>query len=178
MSNIMKLERALEVKSLDGLVAAASHEDAFLVMDCSGSMAGKPMGDLKKVVDDIRTEADPQMVAFAGGYWQGGNCFMVGDVPADAGGGTPLNEAIDFAKDNGARRMVLISDGIPDNRDAAMLSAMKFGGRIDVVFVGAAGSEGSAFLDRLAKATGGSRFEGDLAATKALSAKIAGLLSA
>jgi uncharacterized protein YegL len=178
MNAITKLEKALEAKTLDALVAAASQEDAFLVMDCSGSMAGSPLANLKKVVDDIRTQAEPQMVAFAGGYWEGGNCFMVGDVPADAGGGTPLGEAINFAKANGATRIVLISDGCPDDREAAMNAAMLFLGRIDVVFIGAAGSAGEAFLDKLARATGGSRFTGDIGETKKLSAVVAGFLSA
>jgi len=177
MDALAKLEKSMEARSLDALVAA-SQDDAFLVMDCSGSMAGKPLAQLKKVVDDIRTQAEPQMVAFAGNFWDGGNCFMVADVPAEAGGSTPLADAINFSKANSATRLVVISDGEPDDKDAAMNAAMLFLGRIDVVFVGRPGCGGSAFLDRLARATGGQRFNGDLDDVKALSAKVAGLLSA
>ena len=184
MNAIAKLEQGLQAKSLDALVAAASQEDAFLVMDCSSSMGAKMsngktrIAGLGEVVADIVRECNPQMVAFAGNYWEGGDCFMVGEAPADCGGSTPLAAAINFAKENGATRLVVISDGVPDSREAAINAAMLFGGRIDVVFVGDAGDAGSAFLNKLAKLTGGTRFNGDLGETKKLSAAIAGLLSA
>jgi hypothetical protein len=184
MDAIMKLERSLQAKSLDALMAVAG-EDAFLVMDHSGSMKeklrnGKRRIDaLGEVVADIKSGGcDPQMVAFAGNYWDGGNCFMVAEPQAECGGGTPMGEAIEFAKANGATRIVMISDGVPCDREHAMRAAMDFGGRIDVVFVGNPGESGSAFLNKLAAATGGTRFNGDLTETKKLSAAIAGLLTA
>lgn len=183
MNAIAKLERSLELKSLDALVAASSQDDSFLLMDCSGSMNeglrnGKTrLQGLREVVADIRKEFEPQMIAFSG-QWAEGSCFVVGDVPQTAGGGTPLSEAIVFAKENGAKRLVVVSDGIPNDPQGTLETARRFGGRIDVVFVGNPGESGSAFLDQLASLTGGSRFEGDLSDTRKLSARIAGLLSA
>lgn len=100
----------------------------------------------------------------------------VDSIP-DASGGTPLAEAIDFARQHGVGRLLLISDGAPNDPKAAMASARAFGGKIDVVYVGDPGDFGSFFLDDLAKMTGGQRFEGDLAEMKEMTGTVIGLLT-
>jgi hypothetical protein len=98
-------------------------------------------------------------------------------VVPDAQGGTPLAEAIMFAGTNGFGRCVVISDGAPNDRSAAIDAARTFGGQIDVLFVGDAGDPGSDFLDELARLTGGTRFEGDLSDPKELGTAVIGLLN-
>jgi hypothetical protein len=80
-----------------------------------------------------------------------------------------------MAGQNGFGRVVVISDGGPT--DDAMGAAMAFGGRIDVIFVGDPHDAGSYFLDTLAKATGGQRFEGDLSDVKEITGAVVGLLN-
>jgi hypothetical protein len=102
---------------------------------------------------------------------------FITEIPDALGPSTPLAEAIDMARENGYAKAVVISDGIPDDRFAAMEAARRFGGRIDVIFVGNPGEAGSMFLDELATATGGRRFEGDLADVKEITGAVVGLLN-
>jgi hypothetical protein len=88
-----------------------------------------------------------------------------------------MAEGIDFARAGGFGRAVVISDGAPSDRNAAFEAARRFGGRIDVIFVGDAGDPGSILLDELAKLTGGQKFEGDLSEVKELTGAIVGLLN-
>jgi hypothetical protein len=99
------------------------------------------------------------------------------DVVPEPDGGTPLHAAIPMAKTYGATRVVVISDGMPDLAEQCMIEARSFGGRIDVVYVGAPGYGGEDFLKRLAEATGGTCGVGDLKNVKMLSKGIIGLLA-
>jgi hypothetical protein len=101
---------------------------------------------------------------------------FVSEVP-EPQGGTPLHLAIDFARQKGVGRLLLISDGQPNDMALAMTAARNFGGKIDVVYVGDPGDMGSIFLDDLAKATGGQRFEGDLTDVRELENTVIGLLT-
>ncbi len=174
---LMKLESSLELSSLKQM--AREEERVFLLLDTSGSM-DREMANLKKriaglreVVSDIKAQGHVPMIAFGGPY--DAMVRFVDEVPEPAGG-TPLHAAIPFAKSYGATRLVVISDGEPDLRDESMIQAKAFGGRIDVVFVGDPGEPGSFFLDELAKASGGKRFEGDLGEAKKLAGTVIGLL--
>lgn len=182
-SIVAKLEQSLVAGSLGALVAQET-ANVFLLIDCSSSMRERMqngrsrIAGLRSVVEQIERERPTPLVAFGP--------FSYGDTPAqfvttvpDASGGTPLAETIDFAKANGATRVVVISDGEPNNPEGAMEAAARFGGRIDVVFVGDAGPySGAEFLDRLAQSTGGERFVGDLGETKAITGKVMLLLNA
>jgi hypothetical protein len=52
-------------------------------------------------------------------------------------------------------RIMLVSDGEPNDQKATLDQAAKFTQRIDTIFVGPEGSKGASFLDELAKASGG-----------------------
>lgn len=173
-----KLEKSMNIKSLTDLVRVRSTETAFLLIDVSGSMKetmrnGKErITALREVVADIQKNSPTKMIAFGG---HDGGAYMTATVP-NAGGGTPLAEAIRLAKTQNIGRAVVISDGMPNNAQDAMTAAKEFGGRIDVVFVGDPGEPGEAFLKELAEMTGGTEFHGDLSQPKELGAKISGLL--
>lgn len=85
--------------------------------------------------------------------------FCPGGVPMYQGGGTDLSSALRFARiaDVGGIRFIVISDGEPDSKEAALAEARQFKGRIDVVFVGPEGDDfgGRKFLEQLANAHGG-----------------------
>jgi hypothetical protein len=187
---VRTLEKSIATGSLRDLIRTKDVENVFLLLDCSGSMEW-PMGNgqtritgLRKVVDGVQQQRPTRMIAFGPTFGvapgetspHAMECAFVEQVP-DPAGGTPLTEAINFAKRTGAGRLLLISDGAPNNRETAMGAAREFGGRIDVVFVGEAGDPGSAFLESLAKETGGGQFEGDLGAVKELTGNIVALLT-
>lgn len=172
-----ELNKSLQVGSLDDLVRVQTESNIWLLLDCSGSMSspmrnGKDrIAGLRETVDSIQSERRMQMIQFSGSV-------QVTEYVPDPNGGTPLAEAIDLARTNECSRAIVISDGEPNNENAAMDSAKRFGGRIDVVFVGDPGSHGEAFLKRLAQSTGGESFTGDLTEPKKITAGVIGLLTA
>lgn len=172
-----QLEDSLEQGSLKAMARDA--ETVMLLIDTSGSMeatirSGKRRIDaLREVVADIKKAGDVPMIAFGGPY--DAQVRFVDGVP-EPDGGTPLHIAIPYAKEYGATRLVVISDGVPDLADQSMQEARTFGGRIDVVFVGNEGDSGQMFLNALASATGGTQFTGDLGNTKKLTSQVIGLL--
>ena len=205
MSNEKSLVRSLEssmtVKSLKDLVRVRATGEVVLLVDVSLSMTdvmrnGKQRIDgLREVVKGMQEKKPVRMIAFGlhpgvgagpseleralgipGTTGEGPQVGFVDSVP-DAQGGTPMAEGIDFARINGFGRAVVISDGGPNDPNAAMESARQFGGKIDVVYVGDPGDRGSTFLEQLAVATGGTRFEGDLSDVKELTGTVIGLLT-
>lgn len=175
------LEKSLKASTLDDLVRVKTSEHVFLLLDCSSSMnermrnGKKAIEALRDVVKEIQSQRPVQMVAFGPDY-EGRTVAFVGSVPA-AAGGTPLDDAILFAKQENAGRIVVISDGCPNSQGAAMEAAKMFGGQIDVVYVGDPGDYGSVFLKALAESTGGTEFDGDLSEPKALGGAVVGLLN-
>jgi hypothetical protein len=173
-----QLEESLGMTSLKARAREA--ESVMLLIDTSGSMGamigreGKTrIQALREIVAQIKVQGSVPMIAFGGPY--DAQVRFVDNVP-DPDGGTPLHIAIPMAKEYGATRIVVISDGVPDLRDESLNQAKLFGGRIDVVFVGDKGEEGEEFLARLAKMTGGTSGVGNLADTKKLTGQIIGLL--
>ena len=159
----------------------AGSETVMLLIDTSGSMDSpvdhkepkKCIDALREAVAVIKGEGDVPMIAFGGPY--DAQVRFVDNVP-DPDGGTPLHAAIDMAKQYGATRVVVISDGMPDLKDASLEAARRFGGRIDIVFVGQASSGGEVFLKELARITGGQKHQGSLANPKMLGRQVIGLL--
>lgn len=172
-----QLSKSLQTGSLADLVRVRQEQNIFLLLDCSGSMGSRMkngrsrMQGLRETVSSIQSEKEMRMVQFG----VGDESTFITSIP-DACGGTPLHQAIIFAKTNQAGRAIVISDGAPDSENAAMDAARSFGGRIDVVFIGDEGEHGEMFLKRLAEATGGESFTGDLSDPKQLAGKIIGLL--
>jgi hypothetical protein len=196
---LKSLNKTTQLTSLADLVRVKTDVPPALLLDCSSSMdetvlkMGKTrIACLRQVVAQIKAKQEVPMIAFGPRFKDGGVPFnhstdygmdystlpvaaFVNEVP-NPGGMTPLHKAIDFARENGLARLVLISDGGPDSSQLAMESAKQFGGRIDVVFVGGEHDAGQFFLEELAKATGGEKFEGDLSELKQLTGTIVALL--
>lgn len=175
---IRRMEESLQAKSLTDLVN--QDDNVMLLIDTSSSMDTKLRGTSKRYIDALREAVTTikgaghvPMIAFGGPY--DAQVRFVDAVP-EPDGGTPLHVAIPFAKEYGATRVVVISDGAPDLPEQCMIEAQNFGGQIDVVYVGDAGDMGSVFLDKLAQITGGKRFEGSLSDPKQLAGTVIGLL--
>jgi hypothetical protein len=174
-----QLEASAELGSLSSLVKAS--EVVMLLIDTSGSMTtvmdnGKSrINGLREVVAEILSVGHVPMIAFGGPF--DAQVRFVDAVP-DPDGGTPLHLAIPFAKQYGASRLVVISDGMPDLKDQCFEEARAFGGRIDIVFVGGGGYRdgGETFMLELARLTGGTSMAGNLGEVKQLSGRIIGLL--
>ncbi len=164
---VAQAERSLAV-GLEGLVRDA--EVVMFLIDTSGSMCGEPIDNLRKVVREVNPQGNGvSMIAFGGPY--DAEVRFVDSVP-DAAGGTPLDVAIPYAKEYGATRLVVVSDGMPNLREETLRAARDFGGRIDVVYVGVGGDMGSQFLEELAHITGGKRTEGDISDPKQIAGKV------
>lgn len=172
-----QLDRTLQISSLSDLVRAKQSTNVHLLIDVSSSMNEKmrngksKIEGLREVVTDIQKQRKTQMIAFGGE-----GVFTTTSVPTP-NGGTPLMEAIDFARAQNVGRLVAVSDGIPNDPVGALEAAKRFGGQIDVVYVGDPGDGGEEFLKRLARETGGTEFHGDLSEPKQLSKGVIGLLN-
>jgi Mg-chelatase subunit ChlD len=176
---VKSLGQSLRVKgSLTDLVRARKESNIMLLLDCSGSMGARMqngktrMQGLREAVRDIQAEKEMPMAQFGYGF----EPSLITSIP-DASGGTPLHLGIDFCRNQKSGRVIVISDGYPDNPNFALEAAQRFGGRIDVVFIGEPGEAGEAFLKRLAESTGGESFTGDLKDPKQLAGQVIALLT-
>lgn len=105
--------------------------------------------------------------------------FCPNGTPRYLGGGTDLAGALQFAKIAdvpGGMRFIVISDGQPDNPDAALRIARKYANKIDTIYVGAERGPGREFLERLAAASGGQHVTAEK--VKELAASVTKLLTA
>lgn len=183
MSSNESLVRAQLEESLDSPLREflRDAETVMLLIDTSGSMheyiappeTKKRIDALREVVASIKSQGAVPTIAFGGPY--DAQVRFVDQVPVPDGG-TPLHKAIPFAKEYGATRLVVVSDGLPDLTEQSLEEAKLFGGRIDVVFVGDVNTSGPVFLKELARLTGGEQSNGDLRDPKRLSKGIVGLL--
>lgn len=89
--------------------------------------------------------------------WSSSVQFVPGGVPDFPTGSTQLANCLRFVKpaDDTGIRLILVSDGEPDDPETAMDEARTFKSKIDTVYVGPANGYGADFLKRLAAATGG-----------------------
>jgi hypothetical protein len=186
-----KLESTLQSRSLgDILKEKQAERETFLLLDCSGSMdqvvnpqdrsSGRKIDALRTITTKLREELACPQVAFPIANADGGTidyARLVDWLP-EANGSTPLGPAIDYCRDKGARRIILVSDGAPDSEQHALEAARRFGGVIDVCYVGPPGTRGEAFLRELAAACGGQYQTMSLAQPKQIEQKLRGFLTA
>lgn len=103
--------------------------------------------------------------------------FCPNGIPFNFGCMTDLAKALKFAKMGdlaSGMRFIVISDGEPNDEDAALAVAKTYKNKIDTVYVGPEGGDGQAFLKRLAKASGGQTVTADR--VKELAANVQKLL--
>jgi hypothetical protein len=137
--------------------------DALVLVDTSASMSAQDCPNIggRKRYDVaceqlIRLQKDlPGKVGVIS--WSSHAIFCPGGIPVFLQGGTDMAGALKFirAADNTSIKLILISDGEPDNESDALRIAGQFKSKIDCIFVGPESSPGRDFLRRLAAATGG-----------------------
>jgi hypothetical protein len=139
-----------------------------LLLDVSGSMVSlMPTGTRK--IDRLRELAKDfpheRIFVFADG------CRETTAVP-EPHGGTDLAGAFRHVREHGVCHVVLITDGLPDNEQAALREAA--GLKVDVLYAGPLPQPD--FLSRLALATGGHGQVVDLGDRALLGGSVRGLL--
>lgn len=155
----------------DGVSLAESFvsADAVIIVDTSGSMYTNDSRGSKSRYD-VALQELAQLQAHMPGKLAilafSDDCiFVPGGQPPFLGGGTDLAGALRFAKvaDVPGMRFIVISDGQPDDEQAALAEAAKYQNRIDTIFVGPENDwhGGRAFLERLAAASGGQHIAAD-----------------
>lgn len=106
--------------------------------------------------------------------------FCATGLPKDTEGTTDMVNALEFLKDfdDCGIRLILISDGEPNDDDGTLQKAQTFVSKIDTVFVGSEMSAGREFLRKLSAATGGVSICQETAKLNGLSANVRLLLGA
>lgn len=144
------------IAARDGMSLAESFisADAIILVDVSGSMAGtaydQACAELRKLQADLPGKV--AVIAFSDRPE-----FAPAGTPRYIGSGTDLARALGFVHvaDGCGIRFIVISDGYPNDAEAALRQAKKFQSRIDTVFIGPEGDSGADFLRKLAAASGG-----------------------
>lgn len=157
--------------------------DCIVIVDVSGSMDMNDTNDGKTRYQTACNELAGLQATLPGKIavlsFSSSTQFCPNGVPQFTGGGTRLDEALQFAKvaDVPKMRFVVISDGEPNDTQKALTVARTFKNRIDVIYVGSELSpHGRDFLTQLAKVSGGQAVTADRVAQ--LSTKIQHLLAA
>lgn len=161
MSNIVKgsLSQLAQASNM-GLAEAFLSADTIILVDTSGSMASTD-GDSQTRYDRACQELTKLQANLAGRIaviaFSSGPQFCPGGVPTFFGFGTNVAEVLKYVyvADGVVDRFILISDGHPDDEQAALDKAKKFTTKIDTVYIGPEGGHGQGFLKRLAAASGG-----------------------
>lgn len=94
-------------------------------------------------------------------------------------GSTDIAGALNFIKriDNTGIKIVLISDGEPDDEQPALDQARQFKTKINCIYIGVEGESGADFLRRLSAVTGGQFSNSGVAGIGQLSQTVHGLLT-
>lgn len=89
--------------------------------------------------------------------------FCPNGTPDNLNGSTDMVEVLKFVKpvDGTGTKIVLVSDGEPDDSEGTLKLAKTFQTAIDVIYIGKEGGYGYQFLQELAKLTGGKSFKSE-----------------
>lgn len=135
--------------------------DALVMVDTSASMSVKDCQGGRRRYDLaceqlIRLQRElPGKVGVIS--WSSQVVFCSGGVPSFLQQGTDLAGVLRFVKpaDGTSIKLILISDGEPDDEQEALRLAKQFKSKIDTIYCGPEAGYGRDFLRRLAAATGG-----------------------
>lgn len=155
--------QALATQSGKSLAETFVNAEVIIIVDTSGSMNTHDSREGKSRYEVAVTELNALQMQNPGKIavivFSSTVQFCPSGVAAYLGGSTALAKALEFVKiaDVSGMKFILISDGEPDDPDAARRVAETFKNKIDVIYVGPEErATGRDFLYRLARATGGS----------------------
>ena len=144
--------------------------DLIVIVDTSGSMNTQDSANFQSRYDVACKELAALQGSMPGKIavlaFSDTVIFCPSGIPSNLSGGTDLSGALKFAKvaDFPGMRFILISDGEPDDRDAALKIAKSYTNKIDVIYVGPETRPfGKEFLEKLATASGGTLVTSDSA---------------
>ena len=151
---------ALSERDNMSLAESFLNVDAILLVDMSGSMEARdaPGGISRYEAAESELlrlqEENPGKIAVIA--FSSTVEFCPSGRPPRLGGGTNMAQALRFVRAaDGIARIILISDGDPDDKMEVLNVAYSFEGKIDTVYIGPEGGNGAAFLAELAKKSGG-----------------------
>ena len=155
------------------------NSEVVLLLDTSGSMNEQADTPGERRIDALRGTVSALR---ARGMQFRQACFNSSitwsDVILEPNGGTNLSGALEACEQIHAKHIIVVSDGIPDSREAAITVAerlSKAGVKIDAFYVGPTSySAGKGFMDDLAAVTGTAVNQ---VSFKELEQKIAGVLT-
>jgi Mg-chelatase subunit ChlD len=144
--------------------------DAVVLIDVSGSMdapdsrGGHSRYQIALEELAVLQQTLPGKIAVIA--FSSGPVFVPGGAPPFLGAGTDLAAALQFAKvadvPSGDMHFFVISDGEPDDRNAALQVAKTYHNRIDTIYVGPESyPRGRDFLMQLAATSGGQSVTAD-----------------
>lgn len=134
---------------------------AFVMVDVSASMgtsdAGGGLTRYEVALVQLTKLQDENPGEIAVGAFANRAEFCPSGIPINQNGMTDMAAALKMmlTADNTDIRLVLISDGEPNDETETLKLASKFKSKIDTIFVGDETGHGREFLKRLAAATGG-----------------------
>lgn len=137
--------------------------EALILIDVSGSMDARDCGTRTRyevAVDQLIALQRDQPGKIGVIAWNHDTGFCPSGIPTGPSGGTDLVKALTFIKpaDGCGMRFIVISDGSPDDPNAALSLAAGFLTKLDTVFCGPEGKEGDTgrkFMKELARVSGG-----------------------
>lgn len=150
---------------------------AVVVMcDTSGSMRGNKIERLKRELVKLWPElGKARLMSFADHpEWIDGGPSALPPV----GGNTDLAAALTLAQGVWPSEVIVISDGLPQDEEAALAAAQNLPGTISVLFIGdEMDQRGADFMRRLALVGGGMFAHKDLARSMAIEGTLRGMLA-
>lgn len=158
------------VANRDGLSLAESflNCEVVVLIDQSGSMRANdaPGGQSRyQAADDELTALQKKHPGQVGVISFSATVkFCPGGIPDREGSTTMMDKALNFARIcDGASKVVLISDGLPDDPEKTLAAASKYRHPIHTIYIGPENDRngGRAFLQQLAAATGGQALASD-----------------
>lgn len=152
---------AVTKKKGESLAAGFLNVKAFVMVDVSASMGANDAGNGKSRYDaaceqlERLQKENPGEIAV--GCFSSRAEFCPGGIPVMIGSMTDMVAALRLMKmaDACGIRLILISDGEPNDESSTLREASKFTSKIDTIFVGPEGDPGREFLRKLSAATGG-----------------------
>lgn len=160
--------------------------ECLILIDVSGSMLYQDCGQRTRyeVACDqlVRLQRDnPGKIALVA--WSSDAAFCPSGVPSKPSGSTDLVKALTWIKpaDGTGIRIIVISDGTPDDPRGALALAANYQSKIDTIYVGPEGLEGETgrrFMQDLARVSGGIAVSQDVSQIGLLSETVTKLLKA
>lgn len=137
-----------------------------VLADVSGSMESPAWGGrtkhalLREAIGEVMQRNRHELIAFS----SGAELLLGAQYLPRPGGNTALHLGLQAARQRDPGRILLISDGEPDNEAASLAAVSDFGGVIDVLYIGPDANRAAIiFLQKLAKHGHGQYQSSDIA---------------